>query len=64
MKLCSILFVTGWGAALVFVWLARHASLDVNSDRLALNLLLAAIGGVVGMCSWLSLNYTLSRRGL
>lgn len=52
MKICSTMFVIGWGAALAFGWLALAAPAGEPQMQHIMNILLAAAGFGTGMWSW------------
>ncbi len=53
MKIWSIMFTVGWAAALAFGWMALAAPQAEPPGRLVLYITLAALGGGLGLWSWL-----------
>ena len=53
MKVCSIMFVIGWGAAAAFGFLAITGAGEAPQGLMVIYELLAAAGFAAGMFSWL-----------
>ncbi|WP_417806193.1 hypothetical protein [Thioclava sp.] len=53
MKICATVFTIGWGAALVFGWIALAAPPEEASQMRSITIVLAALGAGAGLWAWL-----------